>query len=331
LFPYTDEEGREYLTFQNPGQNDLLFYDMNTCDFLFRIQPAYEGNQGVGQFSGYYIKTPDSIFLTSAYNEEIILINGKAEVIDKYPFHETTDGIPLKGFSSASFTYSPLVWLDNKMYIMPTCNRWTEKNPVCASMDTKDHSVHALLGFSYPTFPGADNKAKISGAENYVSRIWDGKQFVYAFYFDEDIYVVSKDHESVRRVKVKSKYIGQVELLDDYGNLTLQDMCENPNYGNMLYDPYREVYYRVAYPPTTIEHEVKDVNLLLYGRKNFSILILDKEFNTLGETLFPDYTYNSALMFIRKDGLYLSCSHSLSPGFSDDVLCFRRFDLEEQP
>jgi hypothetical protein len=327
LFPYMDENEKEYLTFQNEIQNEILFYDMNSCELLFKVKPQYEGNNGVGEFNGYYIKNLDSIFLTSIYTEEIILIDRNAKVINKYPFNEATGGIPLQMFYSVSFTYHPIVWLDNKIYIIPICNRWTEKNPVCAYIDTKDYSVHALLDFSYPTFPGANNKAKLSGIENEVCRFWDEKQFIYAFFFDEDIYVASQNHESIRRVKVKSKYIDHVELLDDYGNLTFEDGCKNPNYGNMFYDPYRDVYYRIAYPKTEIEQNVRALELLQYGRKNFSIIILDNKFNIIGETLFPDYTYNSTVMFIRKDGLYISSSHYLNPDYSDDVLSFQRFDL----
>jgi hypothetical protein len=73
--------------------------------------------------------------------------------------------------------------------------------------------------------------------------------------------------------------------------------------------------------------DIRAIDLLRYGRKNFSVIILDKDFNIIGETMFPDYTYNSQVMFIREDGLYISCSHFLNPEYSDDVLSFRRFDL----
>ena len=63
------------------------------------------------------------------------------------------------------------------------------------------------------------------------------------------------------------------------------------------------------------------------GRTKFSILILDKNFEILGETLFPENIYASNLFFIRKDGLYISTSFFKNPTFSDDKLCFRRFDL----
>lgn len=105
-------------------------------------------------------------------------------------------------------------------------------------------------------------------------------------------------------------------------------MCEIPNYGNILYDSYREIYYRIAYPKTDIDASIRPLELMDYGRKNFSIIILDKKFNKIGETLFPDYTYNSVQMFIREDGLYISESHYLNPGFSDDRLNFRKFVFE---
>ena len=43
-----------------------------------------------------------------------------------------------------------------------------------------------------------------------------------------------------------------------------------------------------------------------FGRKIFSIIILDKTFNIIGETVFPEYTYNPNLMYIdEKDCIFL--------------------------
>ena len=46
-----------------------------------------------------------------------------------------------------------------------------------------------------------------------------------------------------------------------------------------------------------------------FGRKIFSIIILDKNFNIIGETVFPEYTYNPNLMYIDEKGLYISENH----------------------
>lgn len=86
LFPYTDEDGKEYLTFQNQGQNELLFYTMDTQGPAFKINPEIQGDQGVGRTIGYYIHNLDSIFLTSAGTERITLIDRKARIKDRFRF-----------------------------------------------------------------------------------------------------------------------------------------------------------------------------------------------------------------------------------------------------
>lgn len=326
LFLYEDKDGKEYLTFQNPDQNHILFYNTENCQLEFKVIPEAAGGDGVGFFFGYHIHNLDSIFLTSGDVEEISMINKNAEVITKIQYDKTADNLPLARAGSISLLYKPIVIIDNKMYIVSGCSRWSKKNCVSAVIDLNNRSLSSLP-FLYPTFKGADNKAKRAGVENEMSRCWDGNKFVYSFYYDEDVYVASLDHKEISRVKIKSKYIDRVKLLDDYGNLTLTDICENPNYGNLLYDKYRNVYYRIAFPATEVEKNVNALDLLQHGRKVFSIIILDKDLQVIGETLFPANTYNSALMFIRKDGLYISDTHFLNPGYSDDVLSFKRFDL----
>ncbi|MDR1557078.1 MAG: DUF4221 domain-containing protein [Tannerellaceae bacterium] len=326
LFPYTDEDGTEYLTFQNQGRNELLFYKMNTQQLAFKINPELQGNQGVGRTIGYYIHNSDSIFLTSAGTGRITLIDRDARIKDRFRFSRTDNGAPLQLYNSITSTYKPMVVLDNKMYICPEPNRGEKINPVCATIHLSSHSVQALPGFPYPVYPELDKKARSTGVEMEFSRCYNGRQFIYSFFYEEDVYVTSSDHTSVERVRIKSKYINRVNLPEEY-NLTMEKLCELPKYGNLLYDPYREVYYRIAYPGTELEKGVRAMELLQYGRRNFSIILLDKDLHILGETLFPDYTYNSTLLFIREDGLYLSASHFMNPEFSDDLLVFHRFDL----
>ena len=120
---------------------------------------------------------------------------------------------------------------------------------------------------------------------------------------------------------------------DDFGNVTFEGACEHAEYGNLLYDKYRNVYYRVAFPQTDVPHDLKDreyMDLLVYGRKTFSILVLDKNLDIIGETQFPDYTYNPMMMFVHKDGLYISASHPFNEDYSDDWLYFQCFELVKE-
>lgn len=201
-------------------------------------------------------------------------------------------------------------------------------------IDTATHAIRALP-FSYPSFPHSENKAKAYGVESSLSRCFDGQQFVYSFHFDETLYVASPDHQTVRKIPARSRYIPHVEIPDENKNYSfaqmLKRMCENPNYGNLIHDPYRNVYYRIAYPRTEIEPDENCVDIWQYGRKKFSILILDENFQVIGETLLPENTYNSTLWFVGADGLYLSTGYFMNPDFQEDRLVFRRFRLTGPP
>lgn len=335
LFPYTDKDGEEYLTFQNMDVNDILFYSMEDQKFRFKIVPEISGNNGVGLIGGYYIHNLDSLFLTVRGQTEIAIINRRAEVVDKLEYETSSDNQPLRPFSSYTSVYHPLVVEDSILYLFPKCNRWTTFSPMCVGLNMKTRETKRYP-MNYPRFEGADNRAKLSGAvEIYVSRCFNGKEFVYSFYYDESIYITSINQERVERKPIKSRYLDKIVFPDDYGRtMDRQDgfkqICERSHYGSMRYDPYRDVYYRVAYPKTEIEPGVNTMELMQYGRKVFSIIIADNRFNVIGETLFPAYRYNPDMMFIREDGLYISASHPMSPDFSDDELRFHRFELRKK-
>lgn len=328
---YQDSASEEYITFQPLGQNRILFYDLATSTLAFTVDPKIDGGKGVGILYGYYIHNLDSIFLTNRDIQEISLIDRTADLKEKIDCEKASDGTPLSSIFSRTTLYTPLIFIDRQLYGVSVCNRFSDKNPVAVRMDLDTKTITALP-FAYPKFPGADNPIKTFSVEEYVSRCYDGQHFIYSFYFDENVYITSPNHDSISTVRIKSQYINKVKVWDDYGKLTPKDVCENPNYGNILYDPYRKVYYRIAYPETELSGKLSDKELMdifQYGRTKFSILILDKDLKVIGETLFPENTYNSQLMFIREDGLYISDSHPLNPEYSDDILSFRRFDLTQ--
>ena len=326
LFIYEEKKSKQFLTFQNQDQNEILFYDINSSDLEFKIKPQIDGANGVGFFLGYYIHNFDSIFLTISGTEKIALINKESIVSDKIIYEKTNDEIKLtKGYSTTAI-YHPAQIINDKLYIISGCNRWFEQNPVSATIDLKTKEIHALP-FSYPTFPNTSNKSKRAGIEEYMSRCYTGEKFVYSFYFDESIYITNQEHSDIHKVNIKSKYIDKIKTLDDYGNLTFKDICENPNYGNLIFDKYRNIYYRVAYPETEIKNSDNSMEIMQYGRKKFSIIIIDKDFKIIGESLFPDYTYNSNLLFVLEDGLYISSSHCMNPTYNDDILSFQKFEL----
>ena len=335
LFIYKDKaQNREYLTFLNPNflVNEILFYDFETRKLVSKIKPELDGNNGVGTVLGYLILNNDSIFLTSRELTEIALIDTSCILKEKLVFDTTKDKIPLRASYSTSFNYQPIYKIGNKLYATSRCNRKEKVNPVSFTIDLDTKEVEHLP-LEYPKLQTRINPAKIASVENKYSRIFDGTQFVYSFSYEEDIYIASIDHKTITRKPVKSKYIDKMIPLDDFGNVTFKDLCDHAEYGNLLYDPYRNVYYRIAFPQTDVPNNLKDrdyMDLLDYGKKSFSVIILDKDFHIIGETLFPDCTYNPKMAFVREDGLYISASHAFSENYSDDWLKFQRFELVKE-
>lgn len=327
LFPYTDKDGKEYLTFQNERKNEILFYDINSKALLYKMTPDEEGANGVGRFFGYYIYDLDNIYLTARNSARIAHIDKNCQITEWIRYNMTSDSLPLRGSNSISSSYRPLITIGDDIYIVSKCNRQDKNNPVTFTFNMKSKEIKALP-FKYPDFAVSDNKSKPFSIEMDFSRCYDGKRFIYSFHYDEHIYVTSPDHESVYKIKIKSKYISKIKFTENMnsGN-PMKNACENPKYGNLYYDKYRNVYYRIVYPENELSPNENFKEIYAYGRKTFSIIILDSNFNIIGETLFPDFIYNPTLIFIREDGLYISSSHYKNPNFNEDCLDFDKFQL----
>ena len=129
---------------------------------------------------------------------------------------------------------------------------------------------------------------------------------------------------------VRSRYIGEMKPFssESTNDAVLQrEYCEHPSYGKIIYDSCNRVYYRVVYVPQEIDKKVAPLSLYRTGRKQFSIMILDEDFNVIGEHLFPPYTYNPRLSFVSKGKLYISLNNIMNPDYSDDVIRFQMVEL----
>lgn len=96
-----------------------------------------------------------------------------------------------------------------------------------------------------------------------------------------------------------------VRMVDMKSHLVfVKTLCSIPMYGNLIYDKYRQVYYCFAYPQTELA-QGNYMDIWQLGRTKFSVMILDKDLNVLGETLLPENVYASNHFFYsRRWSLY---------------------------
>lgn len=329
LYTFADDSGKEYLSFLHYRTNQILFYDLKTSELLFKMNLKSEGPDGVVQSTGYYIKDFDNIYVSSHAYSGLIKVDTTCRIVQKIPYGTTPDGYKvLPSYTPSSHPYIPPVIIGKKIYItQKAVDRFhpVAETPLSVVIDTVEKTCESL-----PLTYGILTEEELQSKDTRFSRTVNGEKFLYSFYASEDIVVASANHKDVKRVKAKSNYIdspaGEVKESEQGPKQSL----EIARYGDMIYDPYREVYYRFAYPATTLEDNMRWWGKAVYGRKKFSVIILNKELEVIGETLFPEGIYNSYVFFVHKDGLYISRDYQMMYEQSEDYMTFELFDLVKE-
>lgn len=336
VFTFNDKR-KNYISFQNLPKSEILIYSIDTQSLVKRIYINTEGaNSVVGGFGGYYIADMEHIYIPSLYINTIFVADTAGNVNQKIDYARTKENRQLLPFIPSG--KSQMVFIGDDLYIPQTMNlrlgeKAVEESPVKVVLDTIQKTVEALPMRFPPLISSKDYGTVGAFGANY-SCCFDGKRFIYSFDADEDLYITLPPHKDIERKKAKSKYVDNVTVFrsneEDFQKL-IKAQCEHASYDKILYDKYRDVYYRFVYPPCEVDdYSGYYVDLLRSGRKSFSIIILDNQLNIIGETSFPAYTYNPNLSFLLEDGLYISLNHIKNPDYSDDILHFQKLELKRR-
>ena len=130
-----------------------------------------------------------------------------------------------------------------------------------------------------------------------------------------------------RHVKAPSKQFGQIAPYSKTNRESPTNAAEiawyrnNPSYDGILFDPWREVYYRFALLPERPDRRgSKD-----YYRKPVSIIVLDKNLQPIEETLLDeDVHFRPYCSFVSQDGLFLQVLTG-----DEDNMTFYQFQYEQ--
>ncbi len=93
----------------------------------------------------------------------------------------------------------------------------------------------------------------------------------------------------------------------------------NAVYTTLMYDQYRDIYYRFFRPEIK---EGRDCNSCNYQNKPLVIMILDKDFNVLDELYLASTIYEEQTSFVGEKGLYLSCANTKNPNFGNGYISY---------
>jgi hypothetical protein len=192
------------------------------------------------------------------------------------------------------------------------------------SVNITTDSLTWVSKITYPNFYRErfwpESFVSLSTAKNHSNEL------IYSWAASDSLIVLDSKHQKLKTVLAKSIY-SKPTL---FGNEPISESDKwklnvtNLSYIQILYDSFREVFYRIVLLPREVEdHEYLDHTSTYLN--DFSVMVFDKDFKFLGETKFSGGVYHPYLAFVGKKGLYISRGNPYNPENNEDSLTFDVF------
>lgn len=282
---------------------------------------------------GYYIINPDSVLVISLEPPVVCLVDRNGVLLKKYDLNKNIENqevrlhIPWGG--QFPILKEGKIFLGLRHPTIHTKGILTKKQlpetNIAVSADLRSGNIvlHPL------TYPGSLSGKDISGMQVSWTRGYNN-EIVYMFDLQDSIYTTRDMISSYSHIlntnykfafpEKNFKFISDIE-----GSLLYN--LQHDEIQNIFFDTYRSLYYIcVKERQDSINNLAPDLITRNQYRECF-IIILDTDFNYLGEVFFPDNLYYFQKIFVVPEGVYISLDHVYSPLFNEDTLKLRLFRI----
>mgnify|MGYP000052724510 CR=1 FL=1 len=328
---YQTPAGEEYLFFLNKPINSIQIYDLKHKNLYKKIQIDKQGENGMGQIAGLTIKSMDSIFVASSGRPILYLTDTTGLVKGKLDFRTPVDSrAPSYSRLVSKYNKDLVFWSDEMILSQPLhlngrqpTKELLEEHRMFLRIDSKSGKYQ----FSPISMPRDYYKDDQMYSTTY-SVAFDGEKLVWSILCDHSIYF-STDLNNVQKKSAPSTYIDEFMSIKGAASNPYWYFAKNPFYASIYYDSFREVYYRFA------KHDYDELNEIgemqgYYYPPIFSVQILDKDLNMIGETAFDGNKYNMFNAFVGEEGLYISKANPLREDFNEDFLEFEIYTISDE-
>lgn len=314
----------------NWAYNQLQIYDFASRKLIKNLNFEIEGDQGVGELFGFHVHNLDSIFLFSQMDPFIYLTDTSGFVRQKIRYQ-----IP-DGYSSAfvhpGYFLSPPELRSGELIVKTHfAGNYREVDNNALKQKHMVYAINLFTGetrFLSHTYPEDYLANGLKHFEPSIARSKD--KIVYSFFGDHRLFYADSYDEKLSFKEAPSAFLDKnLKLFPLEGRRfeTQQYLQASSRYESLVYDPYREVFYRFAYPTLEVSEE-NDVLRLRTAPGPFAIMILDDDLNVIGERYFEKGICLPSNFFINEDGLYISLNHPDNPENNERYFRFQKFSLE---
>jgi hypothetical protein len=279
-----------------------------------------DGPNGVGEgIRAMYFHNFDSIFFMALLEQRLYLVDSARNLKNKYNLSSASAYCQLG-------TIYPAIFKSNAMYLCTT--PFPNANiPPNSFADVKLNLSNGSIEHVFPLSPkyfegwwGRHHYLRISHTYNPFS-----KEIVLSYPNDHFISVVDEGH-SVKRYLAPARNISKLrpvsrEYQETDDNLIYQLETRQGSYSGILFDRWRNLYYRLAFNPIVNYSSPFD------SERAISIVILDKNFKKVGEFDFQKDMYSYLGIFISPDGLNILNMKKYNE-IDQDNLTFAVFEIK---
>lgn len=323
-----NDSDKELLIFLSLNKPSLQFFDIRKQTLIKEIMLQKEGPNGVGSPTGALVLSWDSIFIVSSSHYLVSLINDKGNVIRSYPllngqsYNENT-GMLLP------FTISPPQKIGSKIYFNVAPDRDVYKTSyyegstnLILDVNTGEHSY-------FNSYPVEFKKGVWGVAATNFSTVFNPRlnKFVYSFAISDSLVVYDHHTNSIERFNARSRLITKslLPMKKPLNEHDLEYALETPYYGAIVYDKYRNLYFRFVRHSISFKNDKGETNQ--FHMKPLSVIILDDSFNIIGESKLEENKYLDYIYFVTEEGFYISNGNPENPKLEDDAAVFTCFRI----
>lgn len=315
---YTQPDGQEFFTTISRERDAIDIQPLDGSQY-FSIKPdsVYGPDSikvSIGLLYCYKIISWDSILLIDRVGDLVYMADKDGIISNQWKVTDTICRPP--SFKLRSYSFSSLTFTDNSLYTsyLPYFNTTEQvlgcntvaKVPLPADQDTV--RISNIFG-PYPnTYTVPDRSYGAAAILSSFTQIESspGPSFVISFPKDHDMYRVDEFGKS-EAIPAKSDKIQRFkpfggDVMNNLDNIRYES--EEPLYLKIMYDRYRNLYYRIALHRQKFEGP-DGTNLALH-QKPWSIMVFDENFQKLDEQDFEAKQFFPKDVFVGKQGLYVS-------------------------
>ncbi|WP_240469667.1 DUF4221 family protein [Cyclobacterium sp. SYSU L10401] len=321
--------GVPFLGVVNENTNELEFYSLTKRKEDFKIPFQAEGPNGVGSIRGFELISDSTLLIGSSLRIRLYVtdLEGNLQKTLK------TDIIERKGlpFVQLYYTYQPLMFnrKKNDLFVLARADtdvnfpgKWTG-TVFLKIPELDDESARHI--FELPSHLGKYVHGAYFTHSSHL--LMDDRYLVLAIPFYNDILIYDLETEELIEKPAGSKHFGDALPWDNaVSGMSESFYVPSNSYREIAYDKENQLLYRLAYQG--VDYIGPDGQRRNWDNKPPSVIIINSDFEKIGEVDLPVNTIYTRMYFTHDGKLYLSLNHP-DNNPSEDQMVFVGFKPEE--